>query len=206
MHVGAFMLVMAEIFSGLASMPRWLMMKPSSLPDGTPKTHLFGFELPSVLPQGCESLFKIGDERVGVSSLDDHVIHVSFDVLVELPLETGLDSSLVGSADVLQPKGHGCVAVRAKRGDERGLLLVFFLDCDLVVPGVAVEEAEQVAARRGVDDLINPRQPEGVLGAVLVEVGVVGAHPPLVRVLLADEDGVGEPLRMEDFSDEARRE
>jgi hypothetical protein len=36
------MLVMAEIFSGLASMPRWLMMKPSSFPDGTPKTHLFG--------------------------------------------------------------------------------------------------------------------------------------------------------------------
>jgi hypothetical protein len=42
MHVGAFILVMAEIFSGLASMPRWLMMKSSSLPDGTPKTHLFG--------------------------------------------------------------------------------------------------------------------------------------------------------------------
>jgi hypothetical protein len=31
-----------------------------------------------------------------------------------------------------------------------------------VVPRVAVEEAEQVAARRGVDDLVNPRQPEGV--------------------------------------------
>jgi hypothetical protein len=42
MHVEAFMLVMAEIFSGLASMPRWLVMKPSSLPEGTPKTHLFG--------------------------------------------------------------------------------------------------------------------------------------------------------------------
>jgi hypothetical protein len=36
------MLVMAEIFSGLASMPHWLIMKPSSLPDGTPKTNLFG--------------------------------------------------------------------------------------------------------------------------------------------------------------------
>jgi hypothetical protein len=36
------MLVMVEIFSGLASVPRWLMMKPSSLLDGTPKTHLFG--------------------------------------------------------------------------------------------------------------------------------------------------------------------
>jgi hypothetical protein len=42
MQVGALILVMAEIFSGLASMPQWLMMKPSSFPDGTPKTHLFG--------------------------------------------------------------------------------------------------------------------------------------------------------------------
>jgi hypothetical protein len=54
--------------------------------------------------------------------------------------------------------------------------------------------------------LVDPRQPKGVLGVVFVEVGVVDAHPPLVRVLLADEDGVGNPLRMEDFSDEAGRE
>jgi hypothetical protein len=54
--------------------------------------------------------------------------------------------------------------------------------------------------------LVNPRQPERVLGVVLVEVGVVDAHPPLVRVLLPDEDGVGEPFRMEDFFDEASRE
>jgi hypothetical protein len=54
---------------------------------------------------------------------------------------------LICGADVLQPEGHGRVAVLTKRGDERGLLLVFFLDRDLVVPGVAVEEAEQVAAR-----------------------------------------------------------
>jgi hypothetical protein len=54
--------------------------------------------------------------------------------------------------------------------------------------------------------LVYPRQPKGVLGAVLFEVDVVDAHPPLVRVLPADEDGVGEPLRMEDFSDEVSRE
>jgi hypothetical protein len=35
---------------------------------------------------------------------------------------------------------------------------------------------------------------------------VVNAHPPLVCVLLADEDEIGEPLRMEHFSDEAGRE
>jgi hypothetical protein len=54
--------------------------------------------------------------------------------------------------------------------------------------------------------LINPRQSEGVLGIVLVEVSVVDAHPLLVRVLLADEGRIGEPLRMEDFTDEASRE
>jgi hypothetical protein len=53
--------------------------------------------------------------------------------------------------------------------------------------------------------LANPLQPEGFLGVVFVEVSVVDAHPPLIHVL-ADEDGVGEPLRMEDFSDEADRE
>jgi hypothetical protein len=41
---------------------------------------------------------------------------------------------------------------------------------------------------------------------VLVEVGVVNTHPPLVRVLHADENRVGEPLRMEDIADEARRD
>jgi hypothetical protein len=43
MHVGAFMLVMAVIFSGLASMPQWMMMMPSSLPDGTPVDGVFWY-------------------------------------------------------------------------------------------------------------------------------------------------------------------
>jgi hypothetical protein len=38
---------------------------------------------------------------------------------------------------------------------------------------------------------------------VLVKVGIVDAHSPLVCVLLADEDGVGEPLRMEEFTNVA---
>jgi hypothetical protein len=54
--------------------------------------------------------------------------------------------------------------------------------------------------------LINPRQPERFLGAVLVEVAVVDTHPPLVHVLLVDEDGVGEPLGTENFADEVGRE
>jgi hypothetical protein len=95
-----------------------------------------------VLSHGCENIFKIDDEHVEVSGLDDHIIHIGFDILVELLLEAGLDSSLVGSTGVLQPERHCREAVGAKRGDEHSLLLVFFLDSDLVVTGVAVEEAE----------------------------------------------------------------
>ena len=39
---GTSMAMMALIFSGLASIPRLLMMNPSSFPEGTPKTHLVG--------------------------------------------------------------------------------------------------------------------------------------------------------------------
>jgi hypothetical protein len=66
-----------------------------------------------VLSQRCKSLFKIDDEHVGVSSLDDHVIHVGFDVLIKLPLEAGLESSLAGGVGVLQLERHGRVAVGA---------------------------------------------------------------------------------------------
>jgi hypothetical protein len=43
-QIGA-MLVMAEIFSGLASMSRSETMNPRSMPRGTPKMHFSGFSL-----------------------------------------------------------------------------------------------------------------------------------------------------------------
>ena len=43
LHLGGFMNLIALIFVGLASIPRLLTMKPSSLPAGTPKTRLVGF-------------------------------------------------------------------------------------------------------------------------------------------------------------------
>jgi hypothetical protein len=39
---GASMPVMAMSFTGLASIPRSLMINPSNFPYGTPKTHLVG--------------------------------------------------------------------------------------------------------------------------------------------------------------------
>jgi hypothetical protein len=93
-------------------MPRWLMMKPSSFPEGTPKTHLFGLSFQRYSRRDAKVSSRSSMRVLEFYGLDDHVIHVGFDVLVELSLEAGLDSSLVGSAGVLQPEGHGRVVVR----------------------------------------------------------------------------------------------
>jgi hypothetical protein len=126
-----------------------------------------------VLLQACEGLLKICNECIRISDLDDHVIHVILDILVELALQIGLNSSLVSGVDILQPKLHRCVAVGAELGDERVLLLILFLECYLVVHQVAAKEAEKGTTSHGIDDLIYLRQSEGILAVVLVEVGVV---------------------------------
>jgi hypothetical protein len=79
-----------------------------------------------------------------------------------------LDGPLIGGSCILQPEGHGCVGICSKGGDEYGLELVFFLENDLAVTRVAVEEREQNAASRRVDDLVDPWEREEILGQCLL--------------------------------------
>ena len=56
---------------------------------------------------------------------------------------------MIGHPSVLEPEGHGGVAVRTEGRDERCLDLIFFLEGDLVIAGVTIEEGEQFAAGGG---------------------------------------------------------
>jgi hypothetical protein len=94
-----------------------------------------------------------------------------------------LDGLLIGGTCILQPKGYGCVCICSKEGDERCLDLVFFLESDLVITRVAVEEREQDAASHRGDDLINAWEREGILRAVFVEINVIHTHPPFIIIL-----------------------
>ncbi|KAM2270679.1 hypothetical protein ACFXTI_038104 [Malus domestica] len=40
---GSFMSMITLIFPRLASMPRWVIMKPKNFPEPTPKAYLLGF-------------------------------------------------------------------------------------------------------------------------------------------------------------------
>ena len=74
-----------------------------------------------------------------------------------------------------------------RRGDERWLDLIFFLEGDLVIAEVIVKEGEQFAAGGGVYNLVYPRQTERVLRAVFVEISVINAHSPFFIILLNDK-------------------
>ena len=60
-----------------------------------------------------------------------------------------------------------------------------------MITQVAVEEGEQNATGRGVDDLIYAWVPEGILRTMLVEISIIDTHPPLIVILFQNEYRVG---------------
>jgi hypothetical protein len=76
---------------------------------------------------------------------------------MQLISEAHLDCALIGCSIIFQPERHSLVGVCPEWGDKRGLYLIFLLEHDLMVPRIAVKEAEEYTTRRQVDNLINAR-------------------------------------------------
>ena len=77
--------------------------------------------------QGFEGFGEVGDEGIGSLRLNHHIIDIGLNILPDLVLKATLDGSLISCTHVLEPEGHGCVAVGAEWRNERRLDLVFFL-------------------------------------------------------------------------------
>ena len=56
-----------------------------------------------------------------------------------------LDGTLISHTRVLEPEGHGHVAVGAEGCDEGCLDLVILFESDLVITRVAIEKGKQLA-------------------------------------------------------------
>jgi hypothetical protein len=151
---------------------------------GHVKDALRRVKLPSKPSQAIEGPLEISNELVVGSGLDDHVIHVSFNVAVQLIREAQLDGPLIGGSCVLQPEGHRGVCVCSKEGDERHFDLVFLLESYLMITRVAVEEGEQDAASCRVDNLVDAWKREGVLRAVFLEISIIHTYPPFIIILV----------------------
>ena len=81
---------MALILSGLASIPRWDTKNPSSLPEGNAKHRLLWVQLQVDLAQICKGLFQVLNESDSVLGLDHCIIHVNFNISVQLGLKANL--------------------------------------------------------------------------------------------------------------------
>jgi hypothetical protein len=87
--VGGFILAIASIFFGLASMPWRLPILPKRIPDGTPKMHLVGFSF----LQGFKCFDEVSDEFISSLRLNHYIIDVNLNVLHDMVLEATLDGS-----------------------------------------------------------------------------------------------------------------
>ena len=99
-------LVMAEIFSRLASMPRSETMKPSSMPRQDPKNTFLGIEFDAIRLEFCKGLLKIGNEMVSPFGLDHDVVHVGLNGPPDEVPEILEHTMLVCSPSVLQIERH----------------------------------------------------------------------------------------------------
>ena len=96
--------------------------------------------------------------------LHHDVVHVHVDIAAELRQQAFLHAALEGGAGVLQAERHGDVAIRPKGRDEGRLQGVGWVQLDLVVAGVSVQEGQELAPGGRVDDLVDPRESEWIPG------------------------------------------
>ena len=86
-----------------------------------------------ILLERGKCLAQVIKERCFFLGLDDYVVNIDLDVSSDLLLKAVLHHALVSGTRVLEPEGHCCVAVDAKRRDECCFVFVFLLHPDLVV-------------------------------------------------------------------------
>jgi hypothetical protein len=128
------MLVMAAIFSGLASMPRLETMNPKSMPRGDPEDTLLGIEFYAFRLETSECRSKVGKEVGGFPRLDYDVIDVGLDRSANVFAKHVVDAPLVCRTRSPQTERHGNIAVHVERCDERSRELVGLFHPDLVIP------------------------------------------------------------------------
>ena len=148
------MLVMAETFFGLASMPRSETMNLKSMPRGTPKT-LLGVELDALLSKAFEGYCQVIDETLGLSGLDYDVVFVGLDGPPNVVTKDLGHAPLVRGTCVYEAEGHRHVAVHAEWCDERSCELVGLFHLDLMVTRIRIKERQGLVPCGGINDLID---------------------------------------------------
>ena len=115
---GNFMLSIAPIFFGLASIPRLKTRKTEQLASWHAEGALGGVELVSEPPKVRERLLKVIEQASALFCLDDNIVHLYLHIFANLIMQTFLHIALISGASVSQTEGHGQIAINPIRGDK----------------------------------------------------------------------------------------
>jgi hypothetical protein len=137
---GSFILVIADNFSGLGSIPWQETIYPSSFPESTPNVHFLGFNFILNFSHVVEGLFQVRDKSLIFLSLYDHVDNVHFSIVPNLWMQTLLYTPLVSCTCAFKSEGHSCITKCTKSSNEGCLNLVFYVEGNLMIPGIVVKE------------------------------------------------------------------
>ena len=82
----------------------------------------------------------------GDFGLDEYVVYIDLHCLTNLFLEHHINQMLVGHSCVLESKGHHLIVVQAVVCDKGGVLLIWDVHGDLIIPLISIHKAEQLVS------------------------------------------------------------
>ena len=91
-------------------------------------------QLHAIRPEDIEHLGQVRDMVRGNLGLNEHVIYIDLHRFADLFLKHHIDQPLVGRSHILKSKRHHLIAVQAVVCDERGVILIWYMHRDLVIP------------------------------------------------------------------------
>lgn len=130
---------------------------------------------------------------LGVSG---EIVKISFHKLSDV-MESVRHSPLEGGSSIFEAKGHFPISKGAPRVDERGLVLIFGFDLDLVIPGESIHKREDLISKIVIQYLINERRGIIILRTCLAQIPKISANVNF-SILLIDCNQVRNPICQRD--------
>ena len=117
---------------------------------------------------------------LGVGS---EIVKISFHELSNI-MESVTHHPLESRSNIFKGKGHFLIGEGAPRANKSGLMLIFWLDLDLIVAEESIHKGEDFISRTIIQDLINERRRIIVLGIGLVQISKISTDTNLAILLI----------------------
>ena len=83
---------------------------------------------------------------------------------------------LESCTSIFEAEGHDAIGKRPPRGNECGLILIDWVNLDLVIARESIHKGKSLVVGAVIDNLIDERRWEVVLGTCIIEIAKVGAN------------------------------